>query len=146
MSWTYKALRATKPAPFAAPTPGSKEKKPTLLPIKPEDWPRLFEQNFNVGDLDAVMALYETHARFGNGSGKTLVGCDAIRKVLGAMIEPKTQLITTSSCFRLLASRSFSGRHRFPRRTTRLLQTSHRQVPFGMSLNLPPITGSNSAD
>jgi hypothetical protein len=30
MSWTYKALRATKPAPFAP--PGSKEKKPTLLP------------------------------------------------------------------------------------------------------------------
>jgi len=121
-------------------------KKAYAVAIKPEDWPRLFEQNFNVGDLDAVMALYETHARFGNGSGKTLVGCDAIRKVLGAMIELKTQLITTSSCFRLLASRSFSGRHRFPRRTTRLLQTSHRQVPFGMSLNLPPITGSNSAD
>jgi len=32
MSWTYKALRATKPASFAAPTPGSKETKPTLLP------------------------------------------------------------------------------------------------------------------
>ena len=92
MSWTYKAARATKPAPFDAPMSESKERKPTLLPNKPEDWPRLFEQHFNAGNLDAVMALYETDARFVSGSGETLVGRDAIRKVLGAMIDAKTQL------------------------------------------------------
>ena len=92
MSWTYKAARATKPAPFDAPMPRSKEGKSTLLPNKPEDWPRLFEQQFNAGDLDAAMALYETDARFVSGSGETLVGCDAIRKVLGALIDAKAQL------------------------------------------------------
>ena len=92
MSWTYKAVRPTKPGPFDAPMPGSKERTSVLLPNKPEDWPRLFEQHFNAGDLDAVMALYETDARFVSGSGETLVGRDAIRKVLGAMIDAKTQL------------------------------------------------------
>jgi hypothetical protein len=30
-----------------------------MLPNKPEDWPHVFEQHLNAGDLDAVMALYE---------------------------------------------------------------------------------------
>ena len=38
------------------------------------------------------MTLYEPEARFVTEAGKTLVGCGAIRGVLGAMIEAKTQL------------------------------------------------------
>jgi uncharacterized membrane protein/ketosteroid isomerase-like protein len=64
---------------------------PTTLPHEPEDWPRLFQQHFSAGDLDAVMALYELEARFVTQSGETLVGHDAIRKVLAGMIVAKTQ-------------------------------------------------------
>ena len=63
-----------------------------MLPNEPEDWPRLFELLFNAGDLDAVLALYEPGARFVTPSGETLVGRDAIRKVLAAMIHAQTQL------------------------------------------------------
>jgi len=63
----------------------------TMLPHKPEDWPRVFEQHLNGGDLDAVMALYEPEARFVTRSGETLVGRDAIREVLAGMIAAKTQ-------------------------------------------------------
>ena len=59
---------------------------------QPEEWPRVFEQHFDAGDLDAVMALYDTEARFTTRSGETLVGGEAIRKVLGSMIKAKTQL------------------------------------------------------
>ena len=62
------------------------------LPAKPEDWPRLFEQRLNIGDLDAVMELDEQKACFTNRSGDTLIGRDAIRNVLGTMIEAKTRL------------------------------------------------------
>jgi uncharacterized protein (TIGR02246 family) len=63
----------------------------TTLPNKPEDWPRVFEQHLNAGDLDAVMALYEPEARFVTRSGETLVGRDAIREVLADLIEAKTR-------------------------------------------------------
>ena len=69
----------------------SSPKTHTTLPHEPQDWPRLFEQHFNVGDLDAVMALYELEARFVTQPGETLVGHDAIRKVLAGMIAAKTQ-------------------------------------------------------
>lgn len=62
-----------------------------LLATKPEDWPHVFEQRLNAGDLDAVMALYEPDARFVTRSGETLVGRDAIRTVLGGMIEARTR-------------------------------------------------------
>ena len=63
-----------------------------MLPKKPEDWPRAFEQHLNAGDLDAVTTLYEPEARFVTKSGETLVGRDRIRKVLGGMIEAKERL------------------------------------------------------
>jgi uncharacterized protein (TIGR02246 family) len=63
----------------------------TISPHRPEDWPRQFVEHFNAGDLDAVMSLYEPEARFVTRSGETLVGRDAIRKVLGGLIEAKTQ-------------------------------------------------------
>lgn len=43
-----------------------------MLPHKPEDWPSLFEQHLNSGDLEAVMALYEPDARFVARSGETV--------------------------------------------------------------------------
>jgi uncharacterized protein (TIGR02246 family) len=64
---------------------------PAALPNKPEDWPRQFEQHLNAGDIDGVMSLYEPEARFVTRTGETLVGRDAIRKVLSALIEQKTQ-------------------------------------------------------
>ena len=63
-----------------------------MLPDKPEDWPRVFEQHLNAGDLDAVMALYEPEARFVTKSGETLIGRDRIRKVVGGLIESKERL------------------------------------------------------
>ena len=63
-----------------------------MLPHKPEDWPRLFVQHLNSGDLEAVAALYATSARFLAGSGETIVGRDQIRDVLARMIRSKTKL------------------------------------------------------
>ena len=63
-----------------------------MSPNKPEDWPRLFEQYFNAGDLEAVVALYEPEARFVVGSGETVVGRDRIRRALAEMIDTKTRL------------------------------------------------------
>lgn len=68
-----------------------------MLPDKPEDWPRVFEQHLNAGDLDAVIVLYEPEARFVTKSGETLVGRDRIRKVLAAMMEAKACLHSRSS-------------------------------------------------
>jgi uncharacterized protein (TIGR02246 family) len=62
-----------------------------MLPDKPEDWPRIFEQHLNSGDLDAVMALYEPEARFVTNSGETLIGRDRIRKVVRGLIEAKAR-------------------------------------------------------
>jgi hypothetical protein len=45
-----------------------------MLPHKPEDWPRLFVQYLNSGDLEALTALYAPNARFVGGSGETIVG------------------------------------------------------------------------
>ena len=63
-----------------------------MLPNKPEDWPRVFEQYLNAGDLDAVMVLYEPEARFVTKSGEILIERDRIRKVVGGMIEAKARL------------------------------------------------------
>jgi uncharacterized protein (TIGR02246 family) len=72
--------------------PETEPSKATMLPHKPEDWPSVFEQNLNTGDLDAVMALYEPDARFVARSGETIVGRDRIRDALAAMIRSKTRL------------------------------------------------------
>jgi len=63
-----------------------------MLPRKPEDWPRLFVQHPNSGDLEAVVALYPPNARFVPTSGETIVGRDSIRDVLARMIRSKTKL------------------------------------------------------
>ena len=74
-----------------APMPETKPSKLTMLPHKPEDWPSLFEQNLNAGDLKAVMALYEPDARFVARSGETIVGRDRIREVVAGLIQSKTK-------------------------------------------------------
>ena len=56
----------------------------------PEDWPQIFERHLNAGDLDAVMTLHEPAAHFVTESGETLIGHDAIRKVLGGLMAAKT--------------------------------------------------------
>lgn len=58
----------------------------------PEQWPRLFEHHFNASNLDAVIALYEPEAHFVTQSGDIIIGHDAIRNVLRAMIDAKTRL------------------------------------------------------
>jgi ketosteroid isomerase-like protein len=63
-----------------------------MFPDKPEDWPRVFVQYLNAGDLNAVMALYEPEARFVTKSGEILIDRDRIRKVVGGLIEAKARL------------------------------------------------------
>jgi uncharacterized protein (TIGR02246 family) len=63
-----------------------------MLPHKPEDWPPLFVQHLNSGDLEAVAALYAPNARFRARSGETIVGRDRIRDMLAQMIRSKTKL------------------------------------------------------
>jgi uncharacterized protein (TIGR02246 family) len=70
----------------------SSAQQSTALPVKAEDWPRLFERYLNAGDLDAVIALYEPEARFVAPSGEVLVGHEQMRKVIGKMIGAKTRL------------------------------------------------------
>jgi uncharacterized protein (TIGR02246 family) len=63
-----------------------------MLPHKPEDWPRLFVQYLNSGDLEELAALYAPSARFVARSGETIVGHDRIRDILIRMIRSKTKL------------------------------------------------------
>ena len=63
-----------------------------MLPRKPEDWPSLFAQHLNSGDLEAVAALYAQNARFVARSGETIVGRDRVRDMLMQMIRSKTKL------------------------------------------------------
>jgi ketosteroid isomerase-like protein len=74
---------------LAAAQESNKGGKAIMLPQKPEDWPGAFVKHLNAGHLDAVMTLYEPEAQFVAKSGETLVGHDAIRKVLGALIAAK---------------------------------------------------------
>ena len=62
-----------------------------MLPSNPEDWPSVFEQHLNAGDLDKVMSLYETDARFVAPSGETLIGLDRIRQVIAGLIQSNTK-------------------------------------------------------
>jgi uncharacterized protein (TIGR02246 family) len=75
-----------------APVPDPKATKPAMLPHKPGDWPRLFVQYLNSGDLEAVAALYAPNARFVARSGETIVDRDQICDVLARMIRSKTKL------------------------------------------------------
>jgi uncharacterized protein (TIGR02246 family) len=62
------------------------------LPRTPEEWPGVFDQHLNAGDIDAVVALYEPEARFVTRSGETVVGRDGIRDTIAQLIATRTQL------------------------------------------------------
>jgi SnoaL-like domain len=62
--------------------PDPETRKSMMLPQKPEDWPGLFVQYLNSGDLEAVGALYAPNARFVARSGETIIGRDRIRDML----------------------------------------------------------------
>ena len=72
--------------------PDPKGTESTMLPHKPEDWPPLFVEHLNSGDLEAVAALYAPNARFLARSGETIVARDRIRDMLARMIRSKTKL------------------------------------------------------
>jgi ketosteroid isomerase-like protein len=63
--------------------------------VAPEDLHRLFAQALNLGDLDALVALYALHGFLLAGSGPAL-GIGAIRKALAEYLamKPKIQLTT----------------------------------------------------
>ena len=63
-----------------------------MLPTNPEDWPSVFEQHLNAGDLDKVMSLYEPDARFVAPSGETLIGSDRIGQVIAGLIRSQTKM------------------------------------------------------
>ncbi|HEU4431139.1 MAG TPA: SgcJ/EcaC family oxidoreductase [Myxococcota bacterium] len=60
--------------------------------MSPEDWPRLFTERLNAGDLDGVVALYAPNARFVTQSGETLSGLERIREVLAELIDARAKL------------------------------------------------------
>jgi len=80
--------RAERDTPM--PDPGGT--KSTVLARRPEDWPRLFVQYLNSGDLETVAALYAPNARFVARSGEMIIGRDGIRDMLTRMIQSKTKL------------------------------------------------------
>ena len=62
-----------------------------MLPRDPEDWPSVFAQHLNAGDLEKVMSLYEPDAQFVAPSGETLVGRDRIGEVIAGLIQSNTK-------------------------------------------------------
>ena len=63
-----------------------------MLPRDPEDWPNVFAQHLNAGDLDKVISLYEPDARFVAPSGETLIGRDRIGEVIAGLIRSNTKM------------------------------------------------------
>jgi hypothetical protein len=67
-----------------------------MLPHKPEQWPSLFEECLNAGDLDAAVALCEPGASFVPKSGEPIIGHDGIRLMLSDLIARKTEELTAA--------------------------------------------------
>jgi uncharacterized protein (TIGR02246 family) len=61
-------------------------------PVEPQDWPRIFTERINAGDIEGAAALYEPDARFVTPSGETLVGREQMRRVLAGLIDAKTHM------------------------------------------------------
>ncbi|UXI69448.1 YybH family protein [Tahibacter amnicola] len=57
-----------------------------MYPHSAEDVHTLFEQRFNAGDLDGLMALFEPRARLIAQPGTTVQGLDAIRDAMGGFL------------------------------------------------------------
>jgi uncharacterized protein (TIGR02246 family) len=63
-----------------------------MLPRDPQDWPSVFTQHLNAGDLEKVISLYEQDARFVAPSGETLVGIKPIGEVIAGLIRSNTKM------------------------------------------------------
>jgi len=59
---------------------------------QPEDWPAVFTQYLNDGDLNAVMDLYDDDAYSVDLSGKLIVGRENIKESVAGLIQAKARL------------------------------------------------------
>jgi len=58
----------------------------------PEQLHQFFTEAFNAGDIDALMALYESGASIEPEPGKLVEGTDAIREVLSGFLDLKGKI------------------------------------------------------
>jgi uncharacterized protein (TIGR02246 family) len=63
-----------------------------MTDFKPEDTHRLFEEAFNAGDPEALLALYVPHARLMPEPGQVVTGHAAIREALTAFFAIKGRM------------------------------------------------------
>lgn len=71
--------------------PRTSSRSSSPLVHEPEEWPRVFENHLNSGDLEGAVSLYEPDASFVPASGETVLGRDGVRSALAAFIEAKAQ-------------------------------------------------------
>ena len=62
----------------------------------PEQVHRLFQEAFNAGDAEALMALYEPEAVLVVQSGQTVAGADQVREALGGFLALKGTITLTT--------------------------------------------------
>jgi len=67
-----------------------------MTEFKPEDLHRLFEEAFNSGDLEALLALYVPDARLMAEPGQVVTGLSAIREALKPALAIKGHLKVTT--------------------------------------------------
>ncbi len=60
---------------------------------EPEDLSRFFLERANAGDVEGVVALYETHAVLANPPGRVTVGIEAIRGVYEQLLATRPAFI-----------------------------------------------------
>lgn len=58
----------------------------------PNDLERFFVERANAGDVDGLVALYESNATLACGDGDVVVGLDQIRKFFVSFLERRLQL------------------------------------------------------
>lgn len=82
-----------------------------MAATEPEQMHGLFEQAFNAGDIDALMALYEPDAALIPQPGAVVEGADAIREALrwfldrGGQITLDTTLVVRTGDLAFLSNR-----------------------------------------
>jgi len=82
------------------------------MPVtRPEDMAQSFAEAFNSGNVDAVLALYESNAVLAAPPGQLASGIDAIREALRGFLALKGKLaIESRYCIRALTSSKWSLR------------------------------------
>jgi hypothetical protein len=58
---------------------------------EPEDLGRFFVERANAGDIEGLVALYETNATLACGAGKTAVGSEQIRQFYISLLASRPQ-------------------------------------------------------